>query len=112
MAETPNAQNRVPTAKRPRGRPFAPGNNANPGGRPKLDPDLAEFCKTKTLEYAQKLDLLACSANAEPDFVLRVFVEFRNTGWGKPVERRELSGNVAMTVVSSYAEPAEVVGHG
>ena len=33
--QTP-AQNR----KKPRGRPFPPGNNANPGGRPKLPEDV------------------------------------------------------------------------
>lgn len=34
-----------------RGRPFAKGNNANPGGRPKLDPKTKEFKKTSYEDF-------------------------------------------------------------
>lgn len=64
MANPALAQNRTTTAKRRRGpgRPFLPGNNANPGGRPKRDRALTAALeevvdKTKLAEKLYKLAL-------------------------------------------------------
>jgi len=54
------AQKRERNAKRRgRGRPFTPGNNANPGGRPKLPDDVKAALRTTTLPLLERaLELL------------------------------------------------------
>lgn len=53
------AQNREGTAPKVRGRPFQSGNCANPGGRPKKEPELAAKIREMDDELRARLEHIA-----------------------------------------------------
>ena len=98
------AQNRETTVKpkgKPRGRPFPPGNNANPGGRPKrglsivdnlrdvLEQTDEEGGKTKGQLLAEKYIELAMGGSVAA--MEHIFARFP----GKPEQGIKLSGDEA-----------------
>lgn len=110
MAETPAPQNRDATARKPpRGRPFAPGNNANPGGRPKQDPEVAAILRAAAPDAARALVAIANDAG-HPDR-LRACVALLDRVLGKPTERHEVQGDVMFVLRDPFAVPAQSDGH-
>jgi len=82
MGTTSNAaQNR----KKPRGRPFAPGNNANPGGRPKL-PDDVKHVRELAREYTGEAvkTLATVMKTGSPNARVSAANSLIDRGWGKP----------------------------
>lgn len=74
------AQNR----KKPRGKPFPPGNNANPGGRPKLPQDIRHV-RELAREYTEKAveTLVSVMANGSPAARVSAAQAMLDRGWGK-----------------------------
>jgi len=71
--------------------PFAKGNCANPGGRPKMDP--AERAKWADLakKAREKLEILLETGECNPTVVARIAEIAANRAWGTPVQAVELS---------------------
>lgn len=74
------AQNR----KKPRGRPFPPGNNANPGGRPKLPEDV-KHVRELARQYTSEAIATLASVMAEGSGPAKVAAanSMLDRGWGK-----------------------------
>jgi len=74
------AQNR----KKPRGKPFAPGNNANPGGRPKLPNDIVHVRELARQYTEQAISTLAnVMATGSPNAQVSAANSLMDRGWGK-----------------------------
>lgn len=77
------AQNR----KKPRGRPFEPGNRANPGGRPKLPEDVKhvrEIAREYTLEAVAAL--ASVMSNGSGPAKVAAANALLDRGWGKAAQ--------------------------
>lgn len=72
--------------------PFAKGNCANPGGRPKMDP--AERGKWADLakKAREKLEILLETGECNPTVVARIAEIAANRAWGTPQQSVELTG--------------------
>ena len=74
------AQNR----KKPRGKPFPPGNNANPGGRPKLPDDIVHVRELARQYTDQAIETLAeVMATGSPNAKVSAANSLMDRGWGK-----------------------------
>ena len=105
MSEQPAAIE--PAAKRIRGRPFAPGNNANPTGRPKLPAEIKQLAQSygpKAIQLA--VDLVDTCGSARVRLAAAEVLLDR--GYGKAVQHieHEFSGDrvKAMFVAVGNAE--------
>jgi len=81
---TTAAENR----KKPRGKPFAPGNSANPGGRPKKTPEefeLVEACKAKTKDALDVIEQIMRHGQSEKTR-LSAAVVIIERAYGKPTQ--------------------------
>lgn len=81
------AQKRKKPVGKPRGKPFAPGNSANPGGRPKLPEDVKhvrELARQFTAEAVEALVSVMRSGSG-PARVAAV-KEVLDRGWGKSAQ--------------------------
>jgi hypothetical protein len=87
---TDGAQNRE--SKRIIGRPFGPGNNANPGGRPKMTPEEREKWKALANKCLARLNELADDGGASPQFLVKCAEVAANRAWGTPTQAIEVSG--------------------
>jgi hypothetical protein len=71
--------------KKPRGKPFPPGNSANPGGRPKLPEDVKhvrELARQYTVQAVQTLAKVMESSNSDSAKVSAANT-LLDRGWGK-----------------------------
>ena len=86
-------QNRTKTGERQR-KPgtFQPGNRANPGGRPKVPPELREAAKSAAPEALQTAIDLMRNPGVEPADRLRAASIVLDRAYGKPVQATEISG--------------------
>jgi hypothetical protein len=85
------AKNRQGTGKRRgAGRPFPPGNRANPSGRPKKDFDLVTRCRELTPDIIERYGKLGKGAKSAAEVQAgKVVIEY---GYDKPKQRTELTG--------------------
>ena len=89
------AENSAQTAavKRGIGRPFVKGQSGNPGGRPKLDPEVMEAIRAACPEAVQELIKLVHHEN--PTIALRAITELLDRGYGKPAQVQTVSMDVS-----------------
>lgn len=82
------AQKREKTrSEKPRGRPFAPGNKANPGGRPKLPEDV-KHVRELAREYTQEAvdGLVAVLKTGSGPARVAAANALLDRGWGKAAQ--------------------------
>lgn len=95
-----------------RGRPFAPGNSANPGGRPK---GLAELVRRETKDGAELVRFMlgVLRGRKQPlRYRLEAAAWLADRGFGKALQQLELSGPGAepLTIRIEYATDANPDG--
>lgn len=80
------AQNSQKTAKKKtRGRPFPKGVSGNPGGRPKIPPEITAAFKEYTFEALEViLKNMRLKGTSYAHIRQRAAVEILNRGWGTP----------------------------
>lgn len=92
--------------KKPRGKPFQPGNSANPGGRPKKTEEertLEQMCKEKTPDALTAiLAIMSRSQNDRARLAAAQYIVDR--GWGKAKESVELSGTVTLSIAEQIKQ--------
>lgn len=82
------AANSEITAKKPRGRPFAPGQSGNPNGRPKNSPEQQNALlaiRDLAPQAAEVLKLLMTSTDTPAPVRLRAVTEVLDRTYGKAV---------------------------
>lgn len=73
--------------KKPRGRPFPPGNSANPGGRPKLPEDVKHVRELARQYTAEAIATLASvMADGSGPAKVAAVKELLDRGWGKSAQ--------------------------
>jgi hypothetical protein len=77
----PGLENRNETREPHR---FPKGVSGNPGGRPKKNPEVKEFCKNQSLEMAQNLYNIARDESTKISDVIAIARLFLEYGIGKP----------------------------
>jgi hypothetical protein len=92
--------------KKPRGRPFPPGNSANPGGRPKL-PDDVKHVRELARQYTQDAvdAMVAVMANGSGPARVAAANALLDRAWGKaaqPVTGEGGEGSVQHTVTVKF----------
>ena len=95
------------TKKKPRGRPFAPGQTGNAGGRPK---GLAEFRLAARRYSKEGLRILARimrSKEAAATARVHAVSELFDRAWGKPVQDLAVQGSMAHVDVSKERSATE-----
>ena len=75
---------------------FLPGNNANPGGRPKGNPEVKEILKAASVDAAKRLVELSMSDNEK--IALPATIEILNRTEGKPRECVSMNVNGGLDV--------------
>jgi hypothetical protein len=75
-----DAENSVRSAPRVVGRPFAPGQSGNPGGRPRTLIDVQELARTYTEQAVRTL----AEALDDPKLKVQAACALLDRGWGKP----------------------------
>lgn len=76
-----SAENR----KKPRGKPFAPGNSANPGGRPKLPEDIKHVRELARQYTHRAVDALVAVLDGDSAAAsVAAANALLDRGWGKP----------------------------
>lgn len=68
-----------------RGRPFAPGQSGNPGGRPRVLGSLRELARARAAEAIQELARLAVHGKSETARIAAI-KELLDRGLGKPTQ--------------------------
>ncbi len=79
--------------KKPRGKPFAPGNAANPGGRPKRTEEEFELiaaCKTKTPAALNVIEHIMHNGESEKTR-LSAAIAIIERAYGKPKQEGDLN---------------------
>ena len=90
-----------------RGRPFAPGNSANPGGRPK---GLASLVREQTNDGAELVAFMLSVLRGRKKAPLRLRMEaaawLADRGFGKALQQMEVSGpeGEALTIRIEYGD--------
>lgn len=87
---TGNRQKSAKRKPRGRGRPFLPGNNANPLGRPKKDFDLVTRCRELTADIIEHYATLGRTARS--GYAVRAGEIVLHYGNDKPRSRAEVTG--------------------
>ena len=83
----PGLENRNETREPHR---FPKGVSGNPGGRPKKNPEVKEFCKNQSLEMAQNLYNIARDENTKISDVIAIARLFLEYGIGKPANEYDM----------------------
>ena len=80
-----NPKDAAENRKKPRGRPFQPGNSANPGGRPKLPEDVKHVRELARQYTNSAIETLArVMATGSPNAQVSAAQALIDRGWGKP----------------------------
>lgn len=80
---------------RPRGKPFLPGNNANPGGRPRLPLELKARCQSLTPEAVDVWCTIMRDERARSSDRIRAAENIVDRGYGRPTQAVEVNWNDA-----------------
>ena len=79
-----NPNDAAENRKKPRGKPFPPGNCANPGGRPKLPEDVKHVRELARKYTEQAIETLATvMATGSPNAQVSAANALIDRGWGK-----------------------------
>jgi uncharacterized protein DUF5681 len=81
--------------KQPRGRPFAPGQSGNPGGRPKGLIEMRLAARAHTVQALDTLVRIMRSRKAAASARVRAVSELLDRAWGKPVQELAVQGAMA-----------------
>src|SRR5687768_2107957 len=95
MANRKAAENSQKTARRGQGRPFKPGQSGNPGGRPKLPPEIVELrALARQHTPAAVTAIIAVMGDQKAPASARVAAasEILDRGWGRAPATLEHSG--------------------
>jgi hypothetical protein len=85
--------------KKPRGRPFPPGNSANPGGRPKLPEDVKHVRELARQYTTDALDgLVDALRNGSGPAKVAAANALLDRGWGKPTQDLDVNVNANVNV--------------
>ena len=78
-----------------RGRPFQPGNNANPRGRPLKDRTIEKLCRAMTSEAVDTLKEIMLNGKKDGDRreAAKVILQY---GWGRPRSEVEITTHVSL----------------
>lgn len=79
--------------KKPRGKPFAPGNSANPGGRPKMTDEefeLVSACKAKTPAALKVIEGIMVNGQSEKTR-LTAAIAIIERAYGKPKQEQDIN---------------------
>lgn len=111
------AANSERTAKKPRGRPFAPGQSGNPNGRPKTSPEqksALEAIRDLAPKAAEIMQQMLESADTPAAVKVRIVTEVLDRTYGKALLPVALDDAKADTLTEIRAEVerirAQVVG--
>ncbi|MDE2100282.1 MAG: hypothetical protein KGL39_23730 [Patescibacteria group bacterium] len=95
-----NTQGAAENRKKPRGRPFPPGNSANPGGRPKLPEDVKHVRELARQYTEQAIEgLLDALQNGSGPAKVAAANALLDRGWGKPQQDVDVKMNVSGGIV-------------
>ena len=100
------AQNREKTAKR--GKPFEPGNNANPGGRPKLPPELKDALRSISPKAVEILTEIMENPESQPATRIRAAEIILNRAYGMPLQEIDATVKQARPIVFDSAVEDEL----
>ena len=95
--------------KKPRGRPFKPGQSGNPGGRPKGLTEFRIAARAHSDEALRRLVGLMRGRNPDPlaSARLRAIREILDRAWGKPSQELYVQGAMAAVDVTNDSTPAD-----
>jgi hypothetical protein len=94
MVERP----KIGAKKRPRGRPFRPGQTGNAGGRPKEGAGLRDLCRAHSNEAIETLLGIMRNKRAPAAARLRAVSEILDRGFGRPQQFLETGDEVQRAV--------------
>lgn len=81
--------------KKPRGRPFKPGESGNPAGRPRGLSEMRLAARVHTPEALTTLVRIMRSRKANASARVRAVTELLDRAWGKPVQELAVQGAMA-----------------
>jgi hypothetical protein len=84
---------------------FGPGNNANPGGRPKMSAKEREAWQALSTKCRTKLDALADKEDLPPATLVKIAELATDRGYGKAVQSVELSGGDGTPIGFQFVDP-------
>lgn len=90
-------QNRQQPRKRGPGRPFEPGNRANPGGRPKAVADVREAAK----QHTQAAITALVQALDDPKAKVAAATALLDRAWGRPAQHVEVDGTLSLGIAAA-----------
>jgi hypothetical protein len=105
LAET-NPQPKKP--RNPNLRPFQPGNNANPGGRPKIPDDVKAMARAATADAIQCLVRIVRNPKAPPSAQVSAADSLLNRAWGRPEQAVSVSADMTGSLVDVLASLAAI----
>lgn len=98
-----SSDNRDTTAKaKPRGKPFQPGNNANPHGRPKIEGDIRALAQQHGREAM--LRLVGLMADENPRVAVVACQTVLDRAYGKAPQSIDLSGDVKFDIEVRFVD--------
>ncbi len=77
---------------KPRGKPFPKGVSGNPGGRPKIDPEVREILKAHSVEAASRLVEMMYDDN--PKIAMWAITDILDRTQGKAVQAQDISMDI------------------
>jgi hypothetical protein len=80
--------------KKPRGRPFQPGQSGNPGGRPRGLTEFRLACRGYTGEALSVLVRVMRDEKKSASARVRAVAELFDRAWGRPVEELRVAGSM------------------
>lgn len=89
MPEKPD----VKSNKKVRGRPFPKGVSGNPGGRPKINPEVKEILKAAAPEAARLL--VEMMYNENPKIAMWAITDVLDRTQGKPIQAQDINMDVS-----------------
>jgi hypothetical protein len=92
---TENSKKQQTSKKRPRGRSFKPGQTGNPGGRPKLTPELIELralAREHTRAAVEAIIAVMGDSSAPASARVSAASEVLDRGWGRATQSVEHAG--------------------
>lgn len=90
------------SAKKRRGKPWAPGQSGNPSGRAKLEPELKATCRALTSKVVERLrSIVESGEDKDATAAGKLILAY---AWGHPTQ--PISGDADRPPVSLSLEPA------
>lgn len=84
---------------------FAPGNRANPGGRPKMSAEEREAWQALSTKCRAKLEEIASREDTHPAIIVKIADLATDRGYGKAVQAIDFSAQEGTKVDFSFVAP-------